>query len=100
MLVNSVFSLNCWVRLSEEARGELLFWQQLTRLRFEAEIWPCLPTVSIGVATDASDIAWVGYTMTGPVEIAREYFSEWEVGQGVLHVHGALGDLPLSTVDG
>jgi hypothetical protein len=38
MLVSSVVSLKCWVRLSEEAMGELLFWQQLPRLRFEAEI--------------------------------------------------------------
>ena len=57
MLVNSVFSLNCRVRLSEDAMGELLCWQQLPRLRFEAEIWPCLQGLSIRVATDASDFA-------------------------------------------
>jgi hypothetical protein len=30
------------------------------------------------MATDASDFAGGGHTMTGPREIAREYFSEWE----------------------
>ena len=30
------------------------------------------------MATDASDFAWGSHTMTGPMEIAREYFSEWE----------------------
>jgi hypothetical protein len=46
-LINSVFFLNCWVTLSEEARGELLFWQQLPRLRFESDVWPSLKGVSI-----------------------------------------------------
>jgi len=61
-----------------EARGELIFWQQLHRLRFESDIWPLLKGLSIRMATDASDFAWGGHTMTGPLEIAREYFSEWE----------------------
>jgi len=30
------------------------------------------------MATDASDFAWGGHTITGPMEIAKEYFSEWE----------------------
>ncbi len=76
--VHSVPFLDCWVVLSEEARSELLFWQQLPRLRFEADIWPCLFGLSIRVATDASDVAWGGHTMTSPLEIAREYFSEKE----------------------
>ena len=29
------------------------------------------------MATDASDFAWGGHTMTVPMELAREYFSEW-----------------------
>ena len=49
--------MNYWVTLVEEARGELLFWQQLPRLRFDADIWPPLRGVSIRVATDASDFA-------------------------------------------
>jgi len=77
-LINSVFFLNRWVTLTEEARGELLFWQQLPRLRFDADIWPPLKGVSIWMATDASDFAWGGHTVTGPMELAREYFSEWE----------------------
>ncbi len=64
--------------LSEEARGELLFWHQLPRLRFEADILPPLLGLTIRLATDASDFAWGGYTMFGPMEIAREYFSKWE----------------------
>ncbi len=57
-LINLVFFLNCWDTLMEEARGELLFWQQLPRLRFDADIWPSLMGVSIRIATDASDFAW------------------------------------------
>ena len=64
--------------LSEEARSELLFWQQLPRLRFATYIWPCLTGLSIRIVTDANDFAWGGHTMTGPLEIAREYFSESE----------------------
>jgi hypothetical protein len=30
------------------------------------------------MVTDASDFACGGHTITGPLEIAREYFSEWE----------------------
>jgi len=77
-LINYVLSLNYWVVLSEESRGGPLFWQQLPRLRFEADIWPLLLGLSIMVATDASDFAWGGHTMVGPMEIAPEYFSEWE----------------------
>jgi len=32
--------------------------------------------LSIRVATDASDFAWGGHAMIGPLEIALEYFSE------------------------
>ena len=66
-LVNSVFFLNCWVTLTEEARGELLFWHQLPRLRFESDISPSLKGVSIQMATDASDFAWGGHTISGPM---------------------------------
>jgi len=69
------------VPLTEEARGELLFWQHLPRLRFDAEIWPPLKGVPIRVTTDASDFAWGGHTVTGRMELAREYFSEWEAVQ-------------------
>jgi hypothetical protein len=80
-LINSVFFLNWWGALTEEARGELLFWQQLPRIRFDADMWPPLKGVSIRVATDASYFAWVGHPMTEPVELAREYFSDWEAVQ-------------------
>ena len=30
------------------------------------------------MTTDANDFAWGGRTITCPLEIAREYFSEWE----------------------
>ena len=76
MPVHSVPYLNRWVVLSEEARSELLLWQQLPRLRFAADIWPCLTGLSIKVATDANDFAWGGHTMTGPLKIAHEYSSE------------------------
>jgi hypothetical protein len=81
VFLDSIFFLNCWVTPLEKARGELLFWRQLPRLRFYADIWPSLKGVSIRVATDASDFAWEGHTMTGPMEIASEYFSEWEAVQ-------------------
>ena len=55
--------------------GELLFWQHLPRLRFETEIWPSLKGLSIKVATDASDFAWGGHTLSGPLFTAREYFT-------------------------
>jgi len=68
------------VVLLEEGRGQLLFRRMLPRLHFEADIWPpLLGLITIMVATDASDFAWGGHTMFGPMEIAREYFSEWEV---------------------
>ncbi len=74
-LLNTMWSLNCWVPLSEEAVNELLFWQQLPRLIFETEIWPSQKGVSIKVATDASDFAWGGHTLGGPLSMAREYFT-------------------------
>ena len=80
-LINAVFFLNCWVTLSEEARGELLFWQQLSRLRFESDIWPSFKSVSIRIATDANDFAWGGNTMSCPLELARDYLSGWETVQ-------------------
>ncbi len=70
-LINSVFFLDCWVTLTDETRGEQLFWQQMPRLRFDADIWPSLKGVSIRMATDASDFEWGEHTMTGPMEIAR-----------------------------
>ena len=54
-ILNNVPSLNCWVTISDEAHSELLFWSELPRLQFEADIWPCTDGVSIKVATDASD---------------------------------------------
>jgi hypothetical protein len=77
-LINSICSLNCWLTVSEEAVGELLFWQQLPRLRFEALIWPSMKGLSVRVATDASDFGWGGHTLSGPHEVAHEYFSEEE----------------------
>ncbi len=38
VLVHSVPYQNCWVVLSEKARSELLFLQQMPRLRFAADI--------------------------------------------------------------
>ena len=34
--------------------------------------------MSIRIATDASDFVWTGHTMSGPMELARDYFSEWD----------------------
>jgi len=70
-----VWSLNFWISLSKKAINELLFWQQLPRLIFEMEIWPSQKGVSIKVATDASDFAWVGHTLGGPLLTAKEYFT-------------------------
>ncbi len=56
-LLNTVWLLNSWVSLFEEAVNELLFWQQLPRRRFETEILPSQKGVSIKVATDANDFA-------------------------------------------
>ena len=39
-LIDSVWTLNCWVVLSEGAISELLFWQGLPKLRFAGPIWP------------------------------------------------------------
>ena len=61
--------------MSEEAASELLFWQQLPRLRLDADIWPSVEGVSIRIATDASDFGWGGHTMDGPLALAHEYFS-------------------------
>jgi hypothetical protein len=43
--------------------------------------------LSIKVATDASGFAWGGHTMTGPMEIARGYFSEWEAVQSSTYMY-------------
>jgi hypothetical protein len=80
-ILNDVPSLNCWVTINDEAHSELLFWSELPRLRFEADIWPCTDGVSIKVATDASDFGWGGHTLGGTTTIAHEYFSEWEAVQ-------------------
>jgi len=81
-LLNSVFFLNCWVTLTEEARAELLFWQHLPRLRFDADIWPPLKGCPSGSPhTRATLRGGGGHTMTGPMEIAKEFLSEWEAVQ-------------------
>jgi hypothetical protein len=76
-LLNTVWSLNCWVSLLEEAVNKVLFLQQPPRLRFETAIWPSQKGVSIKVATDARDFAWRGHTQGGPLITAREY-STWD----------------------
>ncbi len=75
-ILNNVPSLNCWVTINDEAHSELLFWGELPRLRFEADIWPCTDGVSIKEATDASDFGWGGHTLGGSSFIAHEYFAE------------------------
>ena len=37
-LLDTLWSLNCWISFSEEAISELLFWKQSPRLRFKTEI--------------------------------------------------------------
>ncbi len=37
-LIHSVWTLNCWVVLTEGAINELLFWKELPRLRFAGQI--------------------------------------------------------------
>jgi hypothetical protein len=54
-LIDSVWTLNCWVVLTEGAISELLFWQGLPRLRFAGPIWPPTGGVSIRLASDAND---------------------------------------------
>ena len=78
-LVNVVVSLNCWVTLTDEARNELLCWQHLSHLRFDAEIWPSTSGLAIRVATDASDFRMGGHTKSGPPPfVAHVYFTEFE----------------------
>ena len=74
-LIGTVWSLNCWVPLSNEAVNELLFWQQLPLLRFETEIRPSQMGVSFNVATDVSDFAWGGRTLSGLILTARDFFT-------------------------
>ena len=52
--------------------------KDLSRLRFELDIWPCIHGLSIKVATDATDFGLGGHTLSGTSHIAHEYFSEWE----------------------
>jgi len=61
-LIDSVWSLNCWLVVTEEARNELLFWQDLPRLRSEGAIWPPSSGVTIRMTSYASDIGWGGGT--------------------------------------
>jgi len=75
-IINSVASLNCWVTVNDEALNEFFFWKDLPRLRFELDIWPTTPVLSIKVATDASDFGWVGNSLGGTLFLAHEYFSE------------------------
>jgi len=55
-----VRSLNCWVTLTKGATNELLFWQELPRVRFEGEIWPAPEEISIRMASGANNIGWGG----------------------------------------
>ncbi len=84
-LINSVWTLNCWVVLTEGVINELLFWKGLPRLRFVGPIWPPTGGVSIRMASDASDFGWGGQTMQGVIEYAHEYFSEKECGTSSTH---------------
>jgi len=61
-LINDIPTLNRWLAVSEEAASELLFWHELPRLRFDAEIWPSVKEVSTRVATDANDFGCMGGT--------------------------------------
>ena len=59
------FLLTVGYLFSDEALNELLFWKNLSRLRFDSEIWLLASGISIKVATDASDIGWGGHTIIG-----------------------------------
>ena len=52
MLVNSAFSLDFWVMLSDEARDELLCWQQLPRLLVD-----CMLSMSLDASIRSRDRA-------------------------------------------
>ena len=65
-IINDVPTLNWWLAVSEEAASELLFWHQLPRLRFDADIWPSVEGVSIRVATDATNFGWGGTPWVAP----------------------------------
>ena len=80
-LIDSVPSLNCWVTLTEGAMSELLFWQGLTRVIIEGDIWPPTAGLSIRMESDANDFGWVDHTMEDAPHYAREYFSEEERSQ-------------------
>jgi hypothetical protein len=69
------------VTIDDEAHGELFFWRDLPRLRFESDIWLCTKGLSIKVATVASDFGWGGHTLGGTSYIAHESSSEWEAVQ-------------------
>ncbi len=53
-LINFVWTLNCWVVLTEGAINELIVCKGLPRLRFAGLIWPPTRGVSIWMASDAS----------------------------------------------
>ena len=76
-LINSVWSLNCGVVLTEEAVNELLFKKELPRLRLEGSVLSPVEGISIWIASDANAFGW-GRTMQGAPKYSREYFSEEE----------------------
>ncbi len=80
LMNNSVWTLKCWVLLTEGVINKLLFWEGLPRLRFAGPIWPPTGRVSIRMASDTNDFGWEGHTMQGIIEYAHEYFSEEECG--------------------
>ena len=67
-LINSVWTLNYWVLLTEGVINKLFFWKGLPRLRFAGPIWPPTGGLSIRMASDASDIGWGGHIMQGVIE--------------------------------
>ena len=80
-LINSVPSFNSWVSITDEARNELLFWNGLSYESFTSPIWA--PTIGnavrlVRIASDASDRGWGAHTLSGPSDIAHEFFSAEE----------------------
>ncbi len=64
------YHLIVWTTIGDEALDELHFWNDLTRLRFESDIWLSSSGLSIKFATDASDIE-MGVTLLVVVSLSH-----------------------------
>ena len=99
-LINLVFFLNSWMPLTEKAKGELLFWQHLPRLRFDSDIWPTLKGVRVHPGGHGRERLRVGRAHNDRTHGDRERILLGVGGRVILHFPRALGSFPVPASHG